>query len=142
VAVVPRKSRYGTRFLALYRDSSGRQKSAGTFSTKKEAQGAYLKAKADVLRGVDPAAKNREPVTAYPKVRNGHMTVSAFAARWIDEHLLQAGSSSYSASRRPRGRPGSWRPCTRTPQVPPAKGTGRLGSWQIKLATLEPLNER
>lgn len=93
MAIVERKTRYGTRFLALYRDSAGEQKSAGTFGTRKEASAAYVKAKADVLRGVDPGA---EAAAVYPKTRDGKMTVAAFAARWIEEHPLSGhGRQSY-----------------------------------------------
>jgi hypothetical protein len=89
VAIIERKSRYGTRYLALYRDGNGEQKSAGTFGTRKEARNAYARAKADVLRGVDPGAKSE---TVYPKVRNGRMTGAAFAARWVEEHPLSGHS--------------------------------------------------
>ena len=51
-----------TRYVAICRTVGGKQKSAGTFPTRKEADAAYLAAKAKVMLGIDPSA-SPEPST-------------------------------------------------------------------------------
>lgn len=57
MAIKVSKTRYGTRYLALYRNVDGKQKSAGTFSDRKLAEAAYMDAMAKVKRGIDPTRK-------------------------------------------------------------------------------------
>ena len=55
MAVKERTTRDGIkRYTATYLDGAGHQRSAGTFSSRTAAKNAYAKAKADVLRGIDP----------------------------------------------------------------------------------------
>jgi hypothetical protein len=85
VAIRSTNTLYGTRWMALYRTTDGKQKSAGTFGTRKEAEAAYMAAKAQVLRGTDPSAKVQ---TVYPAEVGGTVTVSAYADAWIEKHSL------------------------------------------------------
>jgi integrase len=83
MAIVPRKTRYGARYTAVYRTTDKTQKSAGTFGTRKEAEAAYHDAMGKVLRGIDPSA----PVlTVYPSTAGGQITVLGFTEPWIEKH--------------------------------------------------------
>jgi integrase len=88
MAIIERKTRYGVRFTAVYRTVDGSQKSAGTFSTKKEANAAYMAAKAKVLRGSDPSSPE---TTVYPGGTGKGITVAAFAEKWLPEHRTPKG---------------------------------------------------
>jgi hypothetical protein len=87
VAVRVKKTQQGTKYMALYRTTTGKQKSAGTFDTRREAEGAYLEAISKVMRGIDPSAKE---TTVYPSQIRGSETVSAFADRWLPQHELSS----------------------------------------------------
>src|SRR5215469_9112467 len=76
-----------TRYVAICRTVGGKQKSAGTFPTRKEADAAYLAAKAKVMLGIDPSAS---PGTVYPAAVKGGETVSSFAERWLPRHELSS----------------------------------------------------
>ena len=74
-----------TTYTAIYRTTDGKQKSAGTFPTRKLAEAAYMAAKAQVLKGVDPSAKAE---TVYPDQVKGGISVAAYVAQWLPEHEL------------------------------------------------------
>src|SRR5215469_16833606 len=71
----------------MYRTTDGTQRSAGTYATRREAEGAYLEAMGKVMRGIDPSAKSQ---TVYPAQIRGGETVSAFAGRWLPRHELSS----------------------------------------------------
>lgn len=89
MAIKVSETRYGTRYLALYRNVDGKQKSAGTFSTRREAEAAYMEAKAKVLRGIDPALPVREVAPLSP---GGGMTVAQWADEWFPRHELSGNA--------------------------------------------------
>jgi hypothetical protein len=59
------------KFMGLYRDAEGRQRSAGSFATKKEA----LKAATQAENGVEPVKTE----VAYPVKARGKVTVASYA---------------------------------------------------------------
>lgn len=72
------------RFTGLYRDSAGKQKSAGTFGTEKEA-----------LRAAEYAEALENPpksVAVYPTQKRGKVTVAAYARTWLDNQVLEETS--------------------------------------------------
>jgi integrase len=75
------------RFIGLYRDASGKQKSAGTFGTDKEA----LKA-AEYAEAAANPPKPSADVEVYPSQRRGKVTVAGYAPKWLDEQLLEKTS--------------------------------------------------
>jgi integrase len=82
-SVRERKGKKGISYLGLYRDAEGKQKSAGTYATKKEA---LREARIAEAHGF---AKGK---TQYPyavKVR-GKLTVAAFADEWLPSHPIVA----------------------------------------------------
>ena len=70
------------RFIGLYRDGDGKQKSAGTYATKKEA----LRAARGAEAGVAPVKTE----VAYPKKVRGKTTVASYAYEWLALHALSA----------------------------------------------------
>jgi integrase len=75
----------GAKFTGLYRDSDGRQKSAGSFSTEEEALARAQVAEFDA----NPPA----PVEVHPAARKGKQTVAGYAPGWLDgQALLEANS--------------------------------------------------
>ncbi|HWG60168.1 MAG TPA: N-6 DNA methylase [Streptosporangiaceae bacterium] len=72
------------RFTGLYRDSAGKQKSAGTFDDEKEA----LKA-AEYEEALANPPKYAE---VYPKERRGKVTVAGYARTWLDNQVLEETS--------------------------------------------------
>ena len=84
MAVIERNGRY----RVVYRDADGRQQTAGTFATKKEANAAYKIATADVLR-TGRAHQPRPPVIVYPVRSRGGKTVAAYAEEWFPAHNLK-----------------------------------------------------
>lgn len=77
------------RYTGLYRDRSGKQRSAGTFTTEKEA----LKA----ARGEEALAARPTPVQA-PSTKRGRITVSGYFPKWLEGHRLKPTSrASYEA---------------------------------------------
>jgi integrase len=69
------------RFTGLYRDATGKQKSAGTFGTEGEALARAQVAELD--------ANPPKPVEVYPKERRGKITVAAYAPKWLDNEVLE-----------------------------------------------------
>lgn len=81
----------GTRFAALYRDSAGKQRSAGSFDTAEEA---VYRAKTAEL-----AARPPEPEMLRPAAKRGKVTVAGFAPQWLDRQQLEPNSrSGYQSS--------------------------------------------
>lgn len=74
----------GKRWTALYRDSSGAQKSAGTFSTEDEA---LARAKVAELDANPP-----ESVEVYATSKRGRLTVAGYAPGWLDGQVLEETS--------------------------------------------------
>lgn len=72
--------RRGKKFMGLYRDAEGRQRSAGSFATKKEA----LKAATQAENGVEPVRTE----VAYPVKVRGKVTVASYASEWLPNHPL------------------------------------------------------
>ena len=66
------------RFIGLYRDADGRQRSAGTYPTKREA----LKAAKLAELGVMPVKAEE----AYPIQIRGKVTVASYAYAWLPSH--------------------------------------------------------
>jgi hypothetical protein len=73
-------SRRGTKFMGLFRDAEGRQRSAGSFATKKEALKAARLAEADGY-----AVKTE---AAYPSKIRGKVAVAEYAAEWFGNHAM------------------------------------------------------
>lgn len=74
----------GQRWTALYRNSDGRQKSAGTYDTEEEA---LARAKVAELDANPPGPE----LLTRSQVR-GKVTVAAYAPRWLDDQLLEPTS--------------------------------------------------
>jgi integrase len=72
--------RRGKTWMGLYRDADGRQRSAGSFATKKEA----LKAATQAENGVMPVKTEM----AYPVKVRGKVTVASYAYDWLPNHRL------------------------------------------------------
>ena len=70
----------GKKFMGLYRDASGSQKSAGSFSTEKEA----LKAARLAEAGVSPV----KPEVVYAKAIRGKVTVASYSITWFGNHPM------------------------------------------------------
>jgi integrase len=71
----------GKRFMGLYSDASGKQKSAGTFGTYDEALARAQVAELD--------AKPLEYPEVHPRERRGKVTVAAYAPKWLDGLLVE-----------------------------------------------------
>jgi integrase len=85
----------GKKYMALYRDRAGRQRSAGSYSTKREALRAGYEAEALEARGFDGQGA-RPPLEVRSEARRGKITVHAYAERWLPQHRLSAtGRASY-----------------------------------------------
>jgi hypothetical protein len=73
------------RFVGLYRNAEGKQRSAGTFGTEDEA---LARAKVAELDANPPA-----PEVVYPREIRGSVTVAAYAPGWLEgQALLEANS--------------------------------------------------
>jgi integrase len=83
LAIVPRKTRYGISYQAMYR-FKGKQYSAGTCADRKDAEAKYFEAMALVRRGIDP--KRRKVEEILPDDVRGKITLKAFADRWLPKH--------------------------------------------------------
>jgi hypothetical protein len=70
----------GSRWTALYRDGTGKQKSAGAYGTEEEA---LARAKVAELDANPP-----EPVEAHPREIRGRVTVAAYAPGWLEGQAL------------------------------------------------------
>jgi integrase len=68
------------RFIGLYRDSEGRQRSAGTYDTKREA----LKAARAAEAGVMPVKTE----AVYPTRIRGKVTAASYAVEWLGSHPM------------------------------------------------------
>jgi integrase len=67
--------------MALYRDPEGKQKSAGTYDTEREA----LKA----ARHAEAVANPPVPVEAHPGTRRGKITIAGYAPKWLEGLSLE-----------------------------------------------------
>lgn len=72
------------RFTGLYRDAQGKQRSAGTFASEREALRAAGHAEA--------VANPPKTIEVDPARKRGKATVAAYAPRWIDGQLLEKTS--------------------------------------------------
>jgi integrase len=72
------------RWTALYRDAQGRQKSAGTFGSERDA----LKA----ARHQEALACPAQGRAVYRTEKRGKITVAGYAPKWLDGHRLEATS--------------------------------------------------
>lgn len=72
------------RFIGLYRDALGKQKSAGTYDTEEEALARATVAELD--------ARPPDPGLVYPEARRGKPTVAGYAPGWLDGHRLEPTS--------------------------------------------------
>lgn len=77
------------RFIGLYRDSTGKQKSAGTFAKESEA----LKA-AQAFEAVEKQGQNakhvlkpRKQIKVYPQTRQGSPTLAAYGPKWLEGQI-------------------------------------------------------
>ena len=70
----------GEKFMALYRDADGKQKSAGTYATKKAAVSAATLAEA----GMVPV----KTVDVYSDRKRGKLTVAGYAPGWLANHPM------------------------------------------------------
>lgn len=80
------------RFTGLYRDRYGKQRSAGTFSTKAKALKAARASEALESQGRDAQNALRSPENAYPVSRRGFITVAGYGPQWLSGHRLEATS--------------------------------------------------
>ena len=78
--------RRGKKFMGLYRDAEGHQRSAGSFETKKEA----LKAARGAEAGVMPVKTE----FVYANKVRGKVTVAAYASQWLPNHPLSPNARS------------------------------------------------
>jgi len=74
------------RIIGLYRDAQGRQNSAGTFGTEREA----LKA----AQHAEALANPPEPTMLYRSEKRGHATVAGYLPTWLEGHRLEETSRS------------------------------------------------
>ena len=84
MAVTEIKGKKGTRFRVTYRDGNGKQQSAGTYGSRKEAEREYNRAKLRVDDGL-PAKSLKPPTLLY-----GAKTLGDYAPRWLEGHRLGA----------------------------------------------------
>jgi integrase len=80
------------KFTGLYRDRAGHQRSAGTYTTKREALKAARHAEALEAQGRDAANAMREPKYAYSIERRGHITIAGNGPAWLAGHRLEPSS--------------------------------------------------
>jgi integrase len=80
-----------SRFIGLYRDAQGRQKSAGTFDTEHQALKAGKHAEA--------LANPPEIEMAYRTEKRGKVTVAGYGPGWLEGHRLEASSREGYTSR-------------------------------------------
>jgi len=80
------------KFTGLYRDSSGAQKSAGTFKTDAAALKAAKAHEAVEKNGQDAKTALRKPVAAPRTEKRGKLTVAGYAPQWLSGHRLEATS--------------------------------------------------
>ena len=71
----------GKRWTGLYRDASGKQKSAGAYDTEREA----LKA----AEHAEALANPPKAIEAHPVSKRGKITVAAYAPKWLDGQSLK-----------------------------------------------------
>ena len=71
----------GKRWTGLYRDASGKQKSAGAYVTEREALKAAEHAQA--------LANPPQAIEAHPVSKRGKITVAAYAPKWLDGQSLE-----------------------------------------------------
>jgi integrase len=69
------------RWTGLYRDTQGRQKSAGTYDSEREA----LRA----AEHQEALARPTEPIEVYPGRRRGKVTVASYGPQWLDGLSLE-----------------------------------------------------
>jgi integrase len=81
----------GQRYIGLYRDAQGRQKSAGTYGTQTEA----LKA----AKHAEALANPPEIEMAYRTEKRGKVTVAGYGPGWLEGHRLEASSREGYKSR-------------------------------------------
>jgi integrase len=81
----------------LYRDQDGKQKSAGTFTTKRIALAKAVAAEALEAGGQDAKIVLNGPEMILPDVRRGHVTVAGYGPQFLADHRLEDTSrDSYS----------------------------------------------
>src|SRR5262245_44753043 len=78
--LIPRPGRDGkVRYMAAYRDLKGKQRSAGTFDRKRDANRAWQKAEADIAAG-----KVSDP-------KRGRQTFRRYVEEeWFPNHIIEA----------------------------------------------------
>ena len=72
------------RWMALYRDASGKQNSAGTFDSETEALARAQVAELD--------ARPPRAVEVHPVQKRGKITVAAYAPEWLESQILEETS--------------------------------------------------
>jgi len=75
------------RFTGIYRDASGKQKSAGTFAAAREA----LKAAEHAEAAANPP-RPAKATEVYATQKRGRATVAGYAPKWLDAQLLEKTS--------------------------------------------------
>ena len=75
------------RWAALYRNSAGKQRSAGTFATEREA----LKA-AEHAEAVANPPRPPKATEVYATQKRGKATVAGYAPKWLDSQILEQTS--------------------------------------------------
>ena len=93
----------GKKWMGLYRDADGRQRSAGSYATKKAALEAAKLAEA----GVMPVKTE----VVYPSKVRGKVTVASYATRWLANHPMAPHTAVRVRADGPQAhRPGPGRP--------------------------------
>jgi site-specific recombinase XerC len=83
-SVRERKGPHGTRFVALYRDDEGRQRSAGSFSTRKAAEKAGARAE---LVGRETKARI---LYRTEDTKSSRLTLFGYQGLWLSGHRMEA----------------------------------------------------
>lgn len=88
MAITEIEGKKGTRYRVVYRDADGKQQSAGTYGTRKDAEREYTRAKLRVDDGL-PAKSLKPPVQLY-----ADETLGDYAPEWLTGHRLGAHSKA------------------------------------------------
>jgi hypothetical protein len=79
------------RAIGLYRTRDGKQRSAGTYKTERDALNAAIAAEEMERRGRDGSAilETSKQEVVYPARKRGQLTVAGYAQTWLDGYALE-----------------------------------------------------
>lgn len=93
MAIVPRKTRYGTGYTAVYRTTDGTQKSAGTFSTPEKRPRPLTTTRC--ARCSAESIRARRSRRSSPARSAATSRSSAFADQWLPKHDVTHNGLTY-----------------------------------------------